>query len=63
MKNIATTILAAAILATSGASAGTFPTDFGKDTTLLIYLPMIDIVTADGVTSRGLQMPGFGLSR
>ena len=63
MKNLLITILTAAMLTTSGVSAGTFPTDFGEDTALLIYMPMIDIVTPDGVSSRGSQVPGFGLSR
>ena len=63
MKNLAITILAAAMLTTSGASAGTFPANFGEDTTLLIYMPMVEIVTPDGVSSRGSQVPGFGLSR
>ena len=63
MKNLAIIILTAAMLTNSGASAGTFPVNFGEDTTLLIYMPMIDIVTPDGVSSSGSQVPGFGLSR
>jgi hypothetical protein len=63
MKNLAITILTAAILTTSGVSAGTFPANFGEDTALLIYMPMVEIVTPDGVSSRGSQVPGFGFSR
>ena len=63
MKNLAVTILTTAILATSGALAGSFPANFGEDTALLIYMPMVDIVTPDGVSSRGSQVLGFGLSR
>ena len=63
MKNLAVTILTTAILATSGALAGSFPANFGEDTALLIYMPMVDIVAPDGASSHGLQMPSFGLSR
>ena len=63
MKNVAITILTAAILTSNGASASTFPSDFGEGVTLLIYRPLIDIVSPDGVSPRGLQVPGFGLSR
>ena len=63
MKNLVVTILTTAILATSGASAGTFPANFGEDLALLIYMPIIDIVAPDGANSRGSQVPGLGLSR
>ena len=63
MKNLVITILTAAILTTSGVSAGTFPANFGEDTALLIYMPMVEIVAPEGVSSRGSQVPGFGLSR
>ena len=63
MKNLVITILTAAMLTTSGASAGTFPANFGEDTALLIYMPMVEIVTPDGVSSHGSQVPSFGLSR
>ena len=63
MKNLVITILTAAILTTNGAYASTFSSDFGEGVTLLIYRPLIDIVSSDGVSPRGLQVPGFGLSR
>ena len=63
MINLVITTVISTILTTSGASAGTFTTHVSENTALLIYMQMADIVTPVGFSSRGLQVPGFDLSR
>lgn len=50
-----------AALGISGVSAATVTSDFGKDPTILIYMPLIDIVVPNGMNSNGLSISGASI--
>tara|TARA_B100000780_G_C21022919_1_gene410014 strand:+ start:140 stop:331 length:192 start_codon:yes stop_codon:yes gene_type:complete len=61
MKNLLIAIMTTAALGISGVSAATVTSDFGKDPTILIYMPLIDIVVPNGMNSNGLSISGASI--